>query len=229
MSDTGVVDAERLEAQERRISAMVVVALLEVLRAQDFPQEILEEENLTATLPRRLGLNEVVDAQIRRYRKEARRRRRVRAGELRDLIQLVLRRPDSRDIFYGAGRRLAGGGGRGWRLVRALPQAALLAVARRRACRRVEWLLGGPALVAEGGSFRLVGRELITARSDSSGTACALLSGLFDGLLERYTGRPAQVVHDECAALGHPWCVWTLSSHRAAGWSGGSRRPTGVG
>lgn len=207
------MDEQAIETEQGevpRISVQVALVLLEVMRAQDLPAELLGEEDLSTTLPRRLGLNDVVDAQIRRYRQEARWRRRVRPGEVRDLFQLVLRRPDSRDIFYHAGRRLAGEAPRGARLVRALPRRAAMAVVRRRARARVAGLLGRPAVAAEGRPFILVGHDLITAQSDPGGYACTLLTGLFDELLERYTGRELRVVHEECEALGHGRCVWAL-------------------
>ncbi|MBI4540114.1 MAG: hypothetical protein HY704_11470 [Gemmatimonadetes bacterium] len=210
MTEVEAVDSDREE--DGRISPVVALALLEVMRAQDLPDEVLAEEDLTETLPRRLGLNDVIDASIRRYRKGAGRLRRVRAGEIRDLIQLVLRRPDCRDLFYRAGRRLAGDPSPSARVVRALPQRAAVAVARRRSRARVARLLGRPAPLAEGDLFGLVGRDLITARSDPSGQACALLTGLFDELLERYTGQPLRAVHEECEALGQSRCAWTLAA-----------------
>jgi hypothetical protein len=102
---------------------MVALALLEALRDQDRPGEVLDDEDLTVTLPRRFGLSDVVDSQIRRYQEDARRTRRVPEGEVRDLIRLVSRRPDSEGLFRDVGRSLSESReGAGWR--RALPRRA---------------------------------------------------------------------------------------------------------
>jgi hypothetical protein len=42
-------------------SAVVALTLLEVIRAQDLPTEVLEQEDTSVTLPRRLGLSDVVE------------------------------------------------------------------------------------------------------------------------------------------------------------------------
>lgn len=197
--------------QARRVSSAVALALLEILRVRDLPEEVFAEEDLTETMPRRLGLNDVVDAQIRRYRAEARRGRRVPAAEVQDLFQLVLRRADARDIFYLAGRRLAGRHSPGSRLVRALPKRAAVVVGGQRARARVSRLFGSGATSLGGEPFAVGGRDLITVRGDPSGAACALYTGLFDEILERHTGEPLRVIHRECESRGQPRCVWGLS------------------
>src|SRR5690606_19268600 len=68
------------------------LALLEAMRAQDQPHEVLEDEDLAASLPRRFGLTSVVASQIERYREAARKRRGVPVDDVVDLIRLVLRR-----------------------------------------------------------------------------------------------------------------------------------------
>ena len=51
----------------RRVKAIVGLRLLEVVRDRDLPTELLEEEDPARTIPRRLGLSDVVDRQIRAY------------------------------------------------------------------------------------------------------------------------------------------------------------------
>ena len=58
------------EKSVRRISAVVALTLLEVIKQQDIPSEVLESEDPTVTMPRRLGLSDVIEMQIRRYRDE---------------------------------------------------------------------------------------------------------------------------------------------------------------
>ena len=106
----------------RRISAVVALTLLEVIRQQDLPTEVLESEDPSHTMPRRLGLSDVIDMQIRRYREEVRHRARITDDEFRDLVRLVIRRPDSEEVFFHTGSILAGDDRPpGWR--RGLPRS----------------------------------------------------------------------------------------------------------
>ena len=65
-----------------RLEAVVALRVLEVMRDLDLPQEILEDEDPTRTLPRRFGLSDVVDRQIRTYRDDVRRRVRLADAEV---------------------------------------------------------------------------------------------------------------------------------------------------
>ena len=69
--------SSNVEASRRRVQAIVALRLLEVMRDQDLPVEVLEEEDPAVTMPRRLGLSEVVERQIRSYREDVRRRFRL--------------------------------------------------------------------------------------------------------------------------------------------------------
>ena len=69
-------------AQTRpRVAPVFGLTLLESLRDQDLPEEFLQDENPSVTMPRRLGLSDVVDKQIRIYRDAVRQRRRMSASE----------------------------------------------------------------------------------------------------------------------------------------------------
>ena len=90
-----------------RTTPVVALALLESLRSSDTPEEVLEEEDVQQSLPRRLGLSEVVETQIRRYRDLKENRAKMSARELADLFVLVARRPDAGAVFERAGAWLA--------------------------------------------------------------------------------------------------------------------------
>ena len=47
---------------------------LEVMRDMDLPVEVLEDEDPTRTMPRRFGLSDVVERQIRTYRDDVKKR-----------------------------------------------------------------------------------------------------------------------------------------------------------
>jgi len=187
----------------------VALTLLDVLRRQDRPAEVLESENTTVTLPRRLGLSDAVDAQIRRYREEARRGGRISDDEVKDLVRLVIRRPDSEEVFFRAGRLLAGEetAQAGWR--KALPTGVAYALARRAAGRRLRRLFGRRLGGFAPGPFTMEGRALVFIQSDPGGDACHLVSGLCQSILDRYVGG-AQVVHSLCESRKDPLCRWTV-------------------
>ena len=62
-------DSELIEASvrgHRRVKAVVALRLLEVMRDMDLPIELLGDENPKLTIPRRFGLSDVVERQIRK-------------------------------------------------------------------------------------------------------------------------------------------------------------------
>ena len=186
------------------------MTLLEVLRRQDRPAEILESEDTTITLPRRLGLSDVVDQQIRRYREEVRRGVRIGDDEVSDLVRLVIRRPDSEEVFFRTGRLLAAGDELttpGW--TKALPTSVAYALARRAAGRRLRRLFGRRLGGFGPGPFTMEGRALVFIQSDPGGDACNLVSGFCQSVLDRYVG-DAQVVHSLCESRRDPLCRWTV-------------------
>lgn len=200
-------ETRSFEDTTRRVQALVALRLLEVLRDQDVPPEILEDENPSVTLPRRLGLSDVVDRQIRSYRNDVRRRVRLTDGEVRDLFRLVIRRPDADEIFLKAGRTLAGEDeGGGWR--RLVPRRVALALARRRIGRRLRTLFGRRVGGFGRGNFSVEGRGLFFIDADPGGSACFLISGLCQAVLEQATGRAARVGHVLCQSRGDALCRW---------------------
>lgn len=185
----------------------MALRLLEVLRDLDHPGEILEDENPSVTMPRRLGLSDVVERQIRTYREDVKKRTRLTDAEIRDLFRLVTRRPDANEIFLRAGRTLADvEEGRGWR--RMMPRRIALALARSRVRRRLTALFGRRIGGFGRGSFSVEGRSLLFVEADPGGAACALVSGLCQATLEHATGRGAAVQHVLCQARGDALCRW---------------------
>jgi hypothetical protein len=191
------------------VRASVALALLEAVRDHDQPGEVLDDENVSLTLPRRFGLSGVVDTQIRRYRQEARRGRRIPEPEIRDLIRLVVRRPDAERVFHEVGRSLRSPvGAPRWR--RVLPDRLKLNLARKRVSRRLKGVFGGRFVTAPRGPFQLESVDGLLIEWDPGGNACALVSGLSEAVIEAYGSAPKRVVHVSCRAHGGHTCRWEL-------------------
>jgi hypothetical protein len=186
---------------------VVALRLLEVMRGLDLPKEILEDENPSRTMPRRFGLSDVVDRQIRTLREDVRRGVRLADEEVQGLIRLVIRRPDAEDVFRQAGRLLANAGGStGWRLL--LPRRFRFALARVRTARRLRALFGRPMGGFARGAFVIEGRALFFIDCDPGGDACHLLSGFCEEIIHQILGGTARVAHTLCQSRGDPLCRW---------------------
>jgi hypothetical protein len=194
-----------------KIAAVVALSLLEVIRARDLPTEILESENPSQTMPRRLGLSGVVDVQIRRLQEQARRRERIPLEQARDLFHLVLRRPDSEEVFFQAGERLAGNVAPLGGVSRLYPRRVRYSLARRHIRRRLRTLFSRPVGGFAHGSFVLEARGHFLLDMDPGGDACHLLSGLAQEILRRYLRREVVVSHSSCQARKQELCKWTVS------------------
>lgn len=206
---------DRDARDHRLVVPALPLALLESVRASDRPGEVLEDEDLTVSLPRRLGLTGVVDAQIRRYEAARQWTRSVPHSELISLYRLVLRRPDASRILFEAGRSLAGmrferTPAAAATALRVLPRVAILGTVRR-VCRRLLRSIGSDRRidVRKPLIVRIDHAEIATL--DGDGTACRVYTGLFEELTELYTGADATVEHTACMAKGAPACEWTLA------------------
>lgn len=200
----------------------MALRLLEAIKAQDLPPEVFEDEDPTVTMPRRLGLSNVVERQIRIYREYVRRRTRLTDTEVRDLFRLVMRRPDGDEIFRRLGEALGGEGLSPGRRAR-LPERLTMALARRRTARALKRLFGRRMGGFGRGSFALEGRSLLFIQVDPGGDACELVSGLCEAVLRGTTGGEARVVHSLCQARGDSLCRWETSTER----DGARRRGAG--
>jgi predicted hydrocarbon binding protein len=189
--------------------------LLQTMRDMDRPAEVFEAEDLTVSLPRRLGLSDVVGRQIHRFQEEVRRRRQQSPAEVIDLMKLVVRRPDAEAIFREAGRRIAlqawnerAAAMRG--ALRWMPRPAARLAALRAAKRLFRRLLGDGKLRLRRKPLEMLITYSLTARADPTGRACAFYSGALEELLQRYTNRGYRVLHEQCAAHGADVCEWTV-------------------
>jgi predicted hydrocarbon binding protein len=185
------------------------------MRDMDRPEEVLEDEDLTISLPRRLGLSDVVGRQIYRLQEEVDRRRKLSASDMEDMIRLVVKRPDAEAIFREAGRRMAV---QSWdaraaatrRALTWMPRPLALATATRAARRLLRQLVGDGRIRIQRKPLEIHISPCLAARADPSGTACAFYSGALEELLQRYTRRSYSILHEACEAHGSDTCEWTV-------------------
>jgi predicted hydrocarbon binding protein len=197
------------------ISPVLPLLLLETMRDRDRPDEVLEDEDITTSLPRRLGLSEVVRVQISRFDAEVRHRRLQIPSQVEDLLRLVIRRPDCEEIFAEAGRRVAQ---KFWsersasvrRSIRFLPRALAVLSAQRAGKQMFSELVGPSAFKISRKPLSLRIESSMTARADPGGAACALYAGALGELLEQYTGRKYRVSHPACSRNGTSPCEWQV-------------------
>lgn len=191
----------------RRVLPVVALRLLEVIREQDHPGEVMEEENPTVTMPRRLGLSGVVERRIRTYEADVKRGVRLTDHEIRDLFRLVIRRPDARVIFERTGETLAWRDGSGrWR--RRAPRRLVYALARRRVKKELKRLFGRRIGGFGRGPFSVEGRGLPFIDADPGGDACNFLTGFCRTVLTQSALRPVHLEHSLCQARGDAMCRW---------------------
>ena len=190
------------------------LALLESVRSHDLPGEILEEEDITLSLPRRFGLTDVVITQILRYEAAERAGRQVRLDDVMSLIRLVMRRPDAEPILAETGLRLARWSFRKTpkpyiSLLHRAPHRLGTRAARRNAKRTLcELRLGSQVNVAK--PFEVHVADPATVALDAESPACTLVTALLAEQIRLYTGESQEVRHAACAARGDRSCVWTL-------------------
>lgn len=191
------------------------LAILESVRHHDRPAEVLEDEDLSASLPRRLGLTGVVESQIHRYRVARKRRERIPFADVGDLLRLVLRRPDSEAILREAGHDLARHHGRKFlyrlaTLARVLPDALSARIATRTLRRLMRRIGGGVPLRVTRTPLRVKLDGPVTARADKYGVACVLYGAAIEEAVQHCTGRRPTVTHAACEARGDERCVWEI-------------------
>ena len=197
---------------EAEVSPDVALALLESLRDADIPTEHLKHEDVQQSLPRRLGLSSVVEANIRRYAALSRDGGSLRAQEVGELFQLVSRRPDARSIFSDAGRRLAQEASKSRSGVRSIARGLPASVRRRMGLRGVSRIarqlapdgevrteLRPPGLIMNGG---------LLAQACGSDAGCLLLNAALERSLELYRAEEGPISHVECEGRGDPKCTW---------------------
>lgn len=196
-----------------RLDARLPLALLQAVRRQDTPPELLPEENAGSLFPNRLGLSGVIEGQIGHFRRMARLRRRVEAATVEALLELVARRRDAADVFDAAGRELA-------RLHLSGPLAPLHGIARKlpgplrrraavRALRRANRaFLGATDYSIEARPLEIRARGALTARVGDYGGICKLYTSFAANLLELSGLRARAIIHPECQRRGDARCIW---------------------
>lgn len=199
------------------VAPMLPLALLESIRAHDLPREVLEDEDLAASLPRRLGLTGVVDAQIRRYEEADRKGQRVSIDEVRDLLRLVLRRPDAAPILRDAGIRLAQRHKRGLATT-VIGAFGVLPGATAAACRRSARSLlrrigGGATIEVSDWPLQIRLRGGVVAGLENAGTACTLYAAALEELLANYLRDRPVLEHLRCQAYGEDRCEWSWTQN----------------
>ncbi|MFQ5745684.1 MAG: hypothetical protein ACE5HF_00520 [Gemmatimonadota bacterium] len=200
---------------EGTVRAGIALAILESLRDTDTPAETLDDELFPQSLPRRLGLSDVVRNQIERYAEARRRGAPVQAREFGDLIRLVARRPDAPAVLEAAGRGLAletldGRSGLtrvGRRLAPAVIRRLLLLRAMRAAARA---LCPGARVSATRNPFALSVERCLPARAAGSDAGCRLVGAALDACVERYLPTGEGLRHARCEGRGDDACVWEL-------------------
>lgn len=197
------------------LSPGVALVLLESLRDVDTPPEVLEDEAFSISLPRRLGLSDVIDGQMRRYADMRKRRRQLEASEFLDLLRLIARRPDARLVFEAAGDRLgaeyASRTPRAATLARKIAPAALRRRSLLKHLRRVaESLSPGSSVRADRAEPSISVDRCLPAAADESGTACELITAAFNACAHGL-GETGPVRHAHCEGRGDASCLWEVA------------------
>jgi predicted hydrocarbon binding protein len=209
---------QREEAQDTGggFRADLPLAILESVRNHDRPTEVLEDEDLSASLPRRLGLTGVVESQIHRYKVARKRRERVSREEVSDLLRLVMRRPDCEPILREAGHALAQHHGRKplygmASAARVLPDRLTTRFAQRNVSRLLKRIGGGSNVRVTGNPLRIQIDDAVTAKADRYGIACVLYGAAIEEAVQHAVGRRPTVDHVECESRIGDRCVWEVT------------------
>jgi predicted hydrocarbon binding protein len=216
----GSASARRAGPDTPSITPVFPLLLLETMRDMDRPDEVLEGEDLSVSMPRRLGLSDVIFTQIHRFREEVKRKRLQTPATVADLIRLVIRRPDAEEIFEEAGRRIAR---RAWeakspgyrRTVGLLPQRLRRRSARNAVRRLFRQIAGGAQVEVTAKPLALRLHGSITVDADPGGAACHFYRGALAETITRWVGRPHDAPHVKCSAHGAGFCEWDVTAAEA--------------
>lgn len=188
------------------MAADVTLALLEAIRSTDRPQEVLQDEDIYRTMPRRFGLSAVVDRQIDLYRERVRKRVRLTSDEFAEFMKLVIRRPDSAEIFRAMGAGLAEKEvprKRWW-----LPRFLRLGQTKKRIERSLRRLFGRRIGGFAAGTFVFEVSASPFVQVDVSGDACEVITGFCQHALEKGVDPRMMVAKRSCETGGDRICCW---------------------
>jgi hypothetical protein len=192
------------------------LALLESVRAHDRPGELLEEEDLSVSLPRRLGLTGVVEKQMAQYQQAAKRGGKVSLDDVTQLVRLMLRRPDAETILRETGQRVA-------RLhfekrfdpmsrvLGILPRGAALSALRRSARSMLTRYMGEQSVELGARPLTVRSGTCVPFLIDPTGLVCVMYAGAIEELAFMYTQNRPRVVHHVCRARGNDYCEWAIA------------------
>ena len=189
------------------VKPIVGLRLLEVVRDRDLPDEILEQEDPARTIPRRLGLSDVVDRQIRAYRDDVRRGVHLTDQGVIDLFTLVNRRFDSDEVFLKTGRELVEVQFP-FRWGQVFPESIQYMLARIYLRWHMKHLFGRRILSFAEGPLNVEVQGLFFRGGDPEGSACYIISGICQRILEQIGHASAEVGHALCQARGDDRCRW---------------------
>lgn len=199
----------------------MALALLEAMRSADTPVEMLEDENVQHSLPRRLGLSDVVEGQIRRFRELTDRGGSTHAQQLADLFALVDRRTDAPVVFGRAGRWLVSHAVTRGKERAGVARFPLPGAMRRRlalrAVRSVATLVSpGSTVTVERSPMALTVTGCLPAYACGTSTGCGLITAAFGAALGAFDVEEARdasdpVHHSMCESRGDAACIWRVS------------------
>jgi predicted hydrocarbon binding protein len=199
------------------VLASLAVELLEATRSHDRPSEVLEDEDFSESLPRRLGLSNVIDTQINRYQGAGRAGRRIPVDEFISLLKLVLRRPDAEAILRETGARIAKrqfdkATGIKISIARIVPRALGFVFVARAARKLLRNITGTDRVDVRGKPLIARLHQPATAMLEPAGVSCALYGSAFEEIASLYLGKKARVTHSRCVINGGSICEWTLDA-----------------
>lgn len=202
-------------ASRNAVDSAVGVELLEALRSTDTPQQRLEAEDFSQSLPRRLGLSGVIERQIERYARLEEDGEGLAPSDAEDLFRLINRRSDAADVFRRAGRELAGRAlearGIGSRALSWTGPAALARwMALRASARLARRVSPGGSVRTERDPPSLIVEDCLPARACGVPDGCELLTEALDRFLRAYAGSEAPAVHPLCESRADAACVFRL-------------------
>ena len=186
----------------------MALALLEAIRSIDRPGEVLEDEVLSRTMPRRFGLSVVVARRIELYQEYSRQGKKLSDDELAEFMWLVKKRPDSAEIYFEMGARLAEVEARS--RGRWLPRTVRLFLVKRAVQRGLRRLFGQRLGGFVSGTFALELSASPFVQLDPSGDACEVVTGFCQQALRNGVAKDLVVVKRSCETRGGRTCRWTL-------------------